>query len=283
MTTLDEWITKSVKKIIHISETAHLDVAILARKVCMLDRSTLGASSHIRLNEQQLESLEYFLTRRLQGEPIAYIVGEKDFWTLTLMVNRDTLIPRPETELLVECVLEKIDCQKKIRILDLGTGSGAIALSLGKECPRLDIVGTDISQKALAVATTNSKLNGVSNVQFISGNWLDAVPGQQFSIIACNPPYIANNDRQIETIHTRFEPQSALVSGEDGLEALRHIIPLAYEALLPGGWLILEHGYNQKPSVNNLLSDANFASITHASDLAKTARVSMGQKAQRVK
>jgi len=280
VTTISQWITTSANKIAHVSDTPHLDVSILARKVCLLDTLTLAITTDTQLNKQQIKKLTSFLTRRLQGEPIAYIVGEKDFWNLTLMVNRDTLIPRPETELLVECVLAKVNCQKRLRVLDLGTGSGAIALSLAKECPSLDIVGTDVCQKALAVATTNAKLNGISNVQFVRGNWLDAVPGQQFSVIACNPPYVAKNDRQVETLHTRFEPKIALIGGDDGLEALTQIIPLAYQSLLPDGWLIVEHGYNQKLSVNNLLSDAKFKLIAHTHDLAKTARVSMGQKSQ---
>ena len=240
----------------------------------MLDRTALAIAPEAPLKMEQLERLENLLVRRAQGEPVAYLLEEKEFWSLTLWVTRDALIPRPETELLVECALDRIEDTTAVQVLDLGTGSGAIALALARERPAAQITATDVSLRALEVARANARVHGLQNVDFRAGHWLNAVPGQCYSLIACNPPYVARDDPHVETWHTKYEPQLALISGKDGMEALQQIIPAAPRALVPGGWLVLEHGHQQEPAVDHLLHQARFDSIIHYRDASGKSRVS---------
>ena len=240
----------------------------------MLDRTALAIAPEAPLKMEQLERLENLLVRRAQGEPVAYLLEEKEFWSLTLWVTRDALIPRPETELLVECALDRIEDTTAVQVLDLGTGSGAIALALARERPAAQITATDVSLRALEVARANARAHGLQNVDFRAGHWLNAVPGQCYSLIACNPPYVAYDDPHVETWHTKYEPQLALISGKDGMEALQQIIPAAPRALVPGGWLVLEHGHQQEPAVDHLLYQARFDSIIHYRDASGKSRVS---------
>ena len=272
--TTGQWLRCATKHIAGISDTPGLDAEVLLRAICMLDRTALAIAPEAPLKIEQLKRLENLLVRRAQGEPVAYLLEEKEFWSLTLRVTPDTLIPRPETELLVECALDRVEDTTAVQVLDLGTGSGAIALALARERPSAQITATDVSLRALEVARVNAKAHRLQNIDFRAGHWLKAVPGQCYSLIACNPPYVACDDPQLETCHTKYEPQLALIGGKDGMEALQQIIPATPHALVPGGWLVLEHGHQQEHAVDHLLYQAGFESIVHYSDTSGKSRVS---------
>jgi release factor glutamine methyltransferase len=220
---------------------------------------------------------EAYVTRRSHGEPVAYVLGEKEFWSLPLEVTPDVLIPRPETELVVELALTHLPCDQEARVLDLAAGSGAIALALARELPRATVVGTDISDAAIAVARRNAQRLGLTNVVFRTGNWFDPVAEERFDLIASNPPYIAEADDRVEPGVRRFEPHGALFAGTDGLEALRVITGAAGRHLLPGGWLVVEHGDLQGRAVRDLLGAAGFAGVTTHRDLAGLERCTEGR------
>ncbi len=211
---------------------------------------------------------EAYVTRRSHGEPVAYVLGEKEFWSLPLAVTPDVLIPRPETELVVELALTHLPRDAQVRVLDLATGSGAIALAIAHERPRATVVGTDISAAAISVARRNASHLRLGNVAFAVGSWFDPVAGQRFDLIAGNPPYIAEGDDRVEPGVRRFEPKGALFSGPDGLAALRVIAESAGSHLAAGGWLIMEHGDRQGSAVRALLATAGFGDVTTHRDLA---------------
>jgi release factor glutamine methyltransferase len=220
---------------------------------------------------------EAYVTRRSHGEPVAYVLGEKEFWSLPLEVTPDVLIPRPETELVVELALTHLPRDRDVRVLDLAAGSGAIALVLARELPRATVVGADISAAAIAVARRNAQRLGLANVVFRAGNWFDPVAQERFDVIASNPPYIAEADERVEPAVRRFEPHAALFAGTDGLEALRVITGAAGRHLSPGGWLVVEHGDRQGPAVRELLAAAGFADVTTRPDLAGLDRCTEGR------
>ena len=217
--------------------------------------------------------------RRQAGEPVAYLTGTQGFWTLDLEVSPATLIPRPETELLVELALARIPPDAAARIADLGTGTGAIALAIARERPRARVIATDASDAALAVARRNGLRNRVANVEFREGDWLAPVAGERFGLIASNPPYIAEGDPHLCEGDLRFEPPTALSSGSDGLVAIRRIVRDAPAHLAAGGWLLLEHGWDQGEPVRALLAQAGFIEVETARDLEGRDRVSLGRTA----
>lgn len=220
---------------------------------------------------------EALVERRVAGEPVAYLTGSRGFWTLDFAVTPATLIPRPETELLVELALARIPADADARIADLGTGSGAIALAIAKERPRSRVVATDASVEALDVARENAKRNGIGNVEFRHGDWFAPLAGETFDLIASNPPYIALGDPHLGEGDLRFEPASALSSGSDGLDAIRAIVRDAPSHLRAGGWLLLEHGWEQGEAVCALLHAAGFVEITTERDLEGRDRVTLGR------
>ena len=215
--------------------------------------------------------------RRAAGEPVAYLTGRRGFWTLDLAVTPDTLIPRPETELLVELALERVADGLPVRTLDMGTGSGAIALALARERPGAEVTATDRSAAALEVARRNALDHDIGNVRFALGDWYQPVRGMRFGLIASNPPYIADGDGHLERGDLRFEPAGALASGGDGLDALRVIAAGAREHLQPGGWLLVEHGLEQGPAVRALFAEAGLESVETARDLEDRERVTFGR------
>ena len=217
------------------------------------------------------------LERRARGEPIAYLCGRRGFWTLDLAVTADTLIPRPETERLVELALERLPLGGGARIADLGTGSGAIALALAAERPDATVAATDASAAALAVAGANARAAGLANVSFHAGDWFAALPARCFDLVASNPPYIADGDPHLREGDLRFEPPVALSSGEDGLDAIRSIVTAAPAHLSPGGWLLLEHGWTQGAAVRALLQAAGFIEVSTHRDLEARDRVTLGR------
>lgn len=223
------------------------------------------------------EQFAVLLARRQAGEPVAYLTGTQGFWTLELEVSPATLIPRPETELLVELALARLPMDAASRVADLGTGSGAIALAIGKERPRATVIATDASAAALDVARRNAVRNRSCNVEFRAGDWLVPLAGETFDLIASNPPYIAEGDPHLDEGDLRYEPASALSSGADGFDALRTIISAAPMHLHGGGWLLLEHGWEQGEAVRALLSQVGFIDIETARDLEDRDRVTLGR------
>ena len=220
---------------------------------------------------------EALLERRRAGEPVAYLTGTQGFWTLELEVSPATLIPRPETELLVELALARIPIDAAARIADLGTGSGAIALAIAKERPRAAVMATDASSAALEVARRNATRNRIATVEFREGDWLAPLAGETFDLIASNPPYIADGDPHLGEGDLRFEPPTALSSGADGLDAIRRIVGDAPAHLASGGWLLLEHGWDQGEAVRALLQAAGFIDVETARDLEGRDRVTLGR------
>lgn len=217
------------------------------------------------------------IEQRAKGVPVAYLMGYRDFWTLRLQVNENVLIPRGDTEVLVEQALARLDKTKTQRIIDLGTGSGAIALSLAKERPNSSVLAVDLHAQALEVAKQNGLDNGLSNVEFRLSNWWDNIGDQKFDLIASNPPYVEQSDPHLSQGDLRFEPNSALIATKQGLSDLQIIINAAPQYLHENGWLLLEHGYNQAESVRELLTNARFSNIELYADLNHLPRCTAAQ------
>jgi release factor glutamine methyltransferase len=257
-------------------DEARSEVQALLQTVLGVNRAYLLAHPERVLTEQELSRYQASLQRRLQGEPLAYILGEREFFGLSFKVTPATLIPRPDTELLVELALARISAAG-CRVLDLGTGSGAIALAIAHTRPDAEVTAVDASEAALEVAQENARRLQIRNASFVSGDWFSALAGRRFDLIVSNPPYIAENDRHLAQGDLRFEPSSALSSGADGLDDIRRIISAAGAYLEFGGWLMLEHGYDQAAQVRALLLSAGFKNVRSDKDLAGIERVSGGQ------
>lgn len=250
------------------------EAEILLGHVVGKPRSWLFAHAGDTLEDALVARFEALLGRRLQGEPVAYLTGRRGFWTLELEVTPATLIPRPETELLVELALARLPADGRPRVLDLGTGSGAIALALARECPHAQLTATDASAAALAVARRNAASHQLRNVGFVHGDWFAPLAGERFAMIVSNPPYIAAGGVHLAQGDLRFEPASALASGSDGLDDIRRIVAGAQAHLVPGGWLLLEHGWDQGAPARRLLEAAGYREVFTARDLAGHERVS---------
>ncbi|OOZ37780.1 peptide chain release factor N(5)-glutamine methyltransferase [Solemya velesiana gill symbiont] len=243
-------------------------------------RSHLAAWPDKILTREQQQRFAELLSRRLEGEPVAYITGQREFWSLNLDVTPATLIPRPETELLVERALELIPLDTTWTIADLGTGSGAIALALASERPNSRILAVEQSPQALEVATRNTKNCGIVNVEFLAGSWCDAFPpGTRLDLILSNPPYVAEGDPHLERGDLPWEPSTALTSGTDGLNDIRLIAAQAHSHLKTGGGLLLEHGLDQGESVRNILKENGFHKTQTLQDLERRERVTEGFRA----
>ncbi len=242
------------------------------------NRSYLFAWPEQNLEPTQLEDFQQRLSRRLSGEPIAYILGRREFWSLSLKVTPDTLIPRPETELLVEQALHHIPEDQSCQVADLGTGSGAIALAIASERPKAEITATDRSKSALSVAEENRQNHRLANVTCSAGDWCNALAtDHRYDLIVSNPPYIAERDPHLLRGDLPHEPVTALSSGRDGLNDIRIIVRQAKEHLQPGGWLLLEHGYNQGEGIRKILHQENYINTKTVNDLASIDRITEGQ------
>ena len=217
------------------------------------------------------------VARRVSGEPVAYLIGEREFYSLNFKVSPAVLIPRPETELLVDLALERIPADHPCKVLDLGTGSGAIAISIAKHRPLAHVTAVDASDDAVAIARMNAQQLEANNVRIVAGDWFNSLAGEKFDLIVSNPPYVADGDPHLGQGDLRFEPQSALTAGVDGLDCLRVIIAAATIHLLAGGWLLLEHGYDQAEACGKLLTAAGFGEVFSSPDLAGILRVSGGR------
>ena len=266
------------------SDSAKLDCEILLLKVLNhkseqhYTKTWLLTWPEKTLTGEQTQQFEHYLGLRSQGMPIAYITGTKDFWSFTLDVTSDTLIPRPETELLVECALEKIPAVDKQNILDLGTGSGAIALAIASERSNANILATDFSLQTLNIAAKNASRLKLSNVSFCQSHWLKNIPEQQFDVIVSNPPYIAENDPLLEENVRHYEPLTALLSDNNGLADISEIIEQSHYYLKPGGWLLFEHGYEQARSVQALFQKLKYCKINTFTDINRLPRVTIAQR-----
>lgn len=261
-----------------MSSTPRLDAEVLLMHVCSLDRSHLITCNETVLTGEQQHRLESLLARRIHGEPVAYLIGAREFWSMDLNVTSATLIPRPETELLVEKALRHIPPDAEWTIADLGTGSGAIALALAKERPKCRMIAIDISSAALDIAKSNAKKFGLTNIEFREGDWFAPLIGASFDMIVSNPPYIRAGDPHLTQGDVRHEPIMALVSGDDGLDAIRHIARHAREFLKPDGWLLIEHGWDQAAAAGELLRQYGYRDIVSHTDLAGHVRVTGGRR-----
>lgn len=260
-----------------LGERAEAELLLL--HVLHKPRSWLFTHADDTLDADIQSAYDALLDRREAGEPVAYITGRRGFWTLELQVTPATLIPRSETELLVELALQRLPPDFSGRVADLGTGSGAIALAIARERPRAQVLATDASMAALEVARRNAQRHAIGNVDFVHGDWLLPLAGQHFALIVSNPPYIEAADPHLARGDLRFEPASALASGSDGLDDIRRIVDGARRHLDPSGWLLLEHGWNQGAAVRALLLHAGYVQISTMQDIERRDRVSGGRVA----
>jgi release factor glutamine methyltransferase len=259
------------------SEDAKFEAQLLLQHILNVNRAWLIAHENDALQPNIHAVFEASLNRRLNGEPMAYILGCREFYGLDLMVTPDTLIPRPDTETLVEAALAKISNVPNQSILDLGTGTGAIALAIAKNRPQASITAVDASVGALKVAKQNAENLSIHNVEFVFSNWFENLENQKFDVIVSNPPYIEDQDIHLTQGDLRFEPISALASGVDGLDDIRQIIGDCLIYLKPQAWLMLEHGYNQAVQVADLMADVGLTNIETIKDLGNNDRVTIGK------
>jgi len=271
--TLAEYIAATEKTLAAASSTPKLDAEVLAMQVCKLTRAALYTAAWHELTDEERTALDALIGRRQRGEPIAYITGTREFWSIPIHVTSATLIPRPDTEKLVETALARIPHDADWRIADLGTGSGAIAIAIAHERPHCEIVATDRAEAAIEIASDNFHHLRLQNVEARHGDWLDALGDEPFDLIVSNPPYVRHNDPHLTQGDVRFEPREALDGGLDGLDALRIIAQFAKEHLKPDGFLILEHGFDQAAPVAALLRAHHYRDIVCHRDLAGHDRV----------
>lgn len=275
MLSLEATLVHAKQQLASSSDTEAIDAELLLAHSIGKDRSYLYAWPEKELTVDQYCIFESLLSKRLQGEPIAYLLGAREFWSLDLQVTPDVLIPRPDTELLIEYVLQQV-LPSDSSLMDMGTGSGAIALALASERPQWHLLATDFSSKALQVAGANAKHLAINNVRFVESNWFVDVTSSMFDLIVSNPPYIAESDKHLKQGDLRFEPLAALASGHDGLDDLREIISMAPTYLKANGGLVLEHGYDQAEAVQALLAQAGFIRREVIKDYGGQERISAG-------
>ena len=297
----------SIGEVLATAQLAPVDARALLRHVLGVDDAYLIVHTRQALSDSQSELFDALVARRSAGEPVAYIVGTREFFSLEFKVTPAVLMPRPETEALVEFALERIAPDRVQRVLDLGTGSGCVAISIAKHRPRAQVVAVDSSTAALAVARENAlrllgghsktpspsmrgracldrrggnwdggEAGGNSNVSFVLSDWFSALVDREFDLIVANPPYVADRDPHLAQGDLRFEPRAALAGGADGLDCLRMIIASAPQYLSGGGWLAFEHGYDQAARCRELLAAAGFGEVFSRADLAGIERVSGG-------
>ena len=265
---------KSISQLLSQASISRLEAEVLLAHALQVERSFLYSHANDLVDETLVLPL---YERRLQGEPIAYILRSKDFWKSTFMVNPHVLIPRPETELLVEKALSIFPEKQQITVADLGAGSGIIALSIAQERPHWHVVATDISEQALVVARYNQAKLALQNVYFYQGNWCEALPNEKFDMVISNPPYMAAADTHLNQGDLRFEPRAALMAADNGLAAIQAIAQQAQHYLKPAGFLLIEHGYDQASAVSKILLEQDYQDIDCFQDLAGLHRLTVSR------
>ncbi|KZN33321.1 hypothetical protein N480_24115 [Pseudoalteromonas luteoviolacea S2607] len=262
-----------------LSDSPKLDAEVLLLHVLNKPRSYLFTWPEVELSEQQYTQFKNMVGQRSEGVPVAHLTGEREFWSLPFYVNSSTLIPRPDTETLVEQALE-LDLPINANVLDLGTGTGAIALSLASEMPKWQLWAVDYSNDAVLLAKKNQQRLGITNATILQSDWFVNVPKQHFDLIVSNPPYIEENDVHLSQGDVRFEPLSALVAPEQGYADIRHIAKNALDYLMTGGYIMVEHGYDQGAGVQEIFAQMGYGNILTIKDMAGCDRVTLAQKLQ---
>ncbi|GEB72084.1 Release factor glutamine methyltransferase [Pseudoalteromonas carrageenovora] len=274
--TLEQAIAAGADLLASSSESAKLDAQVLLLHILQKPRSYLFTWPEHALSNEQQSQFNVFLQRRLKGEPVAHITGLREFWSLSLEVNATTLIPRPDTETLVECALNLVMLDTA-KVLDLGTGTGAIALALGCEMPNWQIIAVDRVTEAVALANKNQQRLGINNVDVKQSNWFSALQGERFNLIVTNPPYIEQDDIHLNQGDVRFEPLSALVADDAGMSDIKQIITQSRDYLLSSGYLLIEHGFEQAEAVRHLFKEMAFINIKTVKDFGNNDRVTLAQ------
>lgn len=277
MTSLATTLRQATERLSQYSEQPYLEAQLLLAHSLGQPRTFLYAHPEQSLPEVAAQYFAELLDARRAGTPIAYLTGEREFWSRLFRVTPQVLIPRPDTELLVELVLQRVRHDAAARLVDLGTGSGAIGITLGLERAGCTVWGVDVSPDALEVANDNAQRLGATNVRWVCSDWFTAIAERSFDLVVSNPPYVAVGDPHLTQGDLRFEPALALVAGDAGLDAIRHLIPQARSRLNPAGWLLLEHGCQQGEAVRKLLRSSGFERVETYRDLAGLPRASCGR------
>ncbi len=275
--TIDSLLRHSATELKENSTSARLDVELLLGHVLRKSRVELISAGKDFITPESAALFTNLVRKRQSGMPVAQLTGSREFWSIDFTVTSDTLIPRPETEILVECALTHIQKDRPADFLDLGTGSGAIALAVASERPNIHVTATDISDQALAIAQYNAAALKLTQVEFLRGSWFQPVAGRKFSTIVANPPYVSNMEYVVHHFELQHEPALALCGGDNGLDCIKAVIKQAPKHLFKDGWLAIEHGYRQGPAVEILLREAGFRSVFAYSDLQGHARVTEGK------
>ena len=271
--------TPTIRQALAQASLTPIDAQVLLAHVLSVGRAWLVAHATDQLTARDADAFFTLARRRRDGEPVAYLTGTREFFGLPLAVDRSVLIPRPETETLVECALCALPPGEPRRVLDLGTGCGAIALAIAHERPHVEVIGVDVSDAALVVAIGNAQRMKLANVRWLQSDWYEGVDGRaRFDVIASNPPYVADGDPHLSEGDVRFEPAGALRAGPDGLSAIRVVVAGAPERLAPGGALVVEHGFDQAEAVRRLVTDAGLENPRSLRDLAGIPRVCVAIK-----
>ncbi|KAF3982804.1 MAG: peptide chain release factor N(5)-glutamine methyltransferase [Methylococcales symbiont of Hymedesmia sp. n. MRB-2018] len=278
MTNIQTALATATQTISAHSDTAQLDAEVLLCQILSKPRSHLRAWPKKLMTAEQNHQFQQLIKKRQQGQPIAYITGHREFWSRDFKVSSDVLIPRPDTELLIELSLNLMADKTKARVIDLGTGSGVIAITLAAERPNLEVIATDISHPALKIAKQNAAIHQLNNIQFLHSDWFNDVPAAtKFDLIISNPPYIEPHDPHLSEGDLRFEPESALIAAEQGLKDIRNICQQARSYLKADATLLIEHGFEQQKSVQTIFNSLQYTHISPFTDLSNNPRVTTGQ------
>lgn len=278
-TTVKELLAEAVQQLQHL-DTPRLDAEVLLALVLHTGRETLYAHPSKTVSPDQAADFRSLVARRSEGFPVAYLTGYREFWSAEFLISQDTLIPRPETEILVQTALELIPDDVPMNILDIGTGSGAIAITIARERPRCHVMAADISREALAMARKNAIRYEIGNIGFRESDWFAAFSGEVFDLVVGNPPYVDTHDSGFQNGDIRYEPRIALDGGFLGMQMINHIIPAARDHMKKGAPLILEHGYEQGESIRHVFISCGYADVETRYDYAGLERISLARKAK---